>query len=118
MSSGPDEQQGVEHVVTRMLQRYPSLAPERVREVVDEEHRRFDGGRVRDFIPVLVERATKKRLDAEAEHVDLPPDDAALAAADEVRRSDGAEVDPMEVDRRRESKGATYLNGDLGGHTA
>ncbi|WP_344376446.1 three-helix bundle dimerization domain-containing protein [Agromyces tropicus] len=118
MTSEADEQQAVEHVVDRLRERFPSVVDDRIRAVVDEEHHRFDGRPVRDFVPVLVERAARKRLDAEAEHVDVAPDAAALAAADEVRRADGAEVDPMEVARRADADGGDFLFGDLGGRAS
>ncbi|WP_229276279.1 three-helix bundle dimerization domain-containing protein [Agromyces kandeliae] len=118
MTTEADEQQAVEHVVSRLLERFPSLSEDHVHAIVDEEHHRFDGRPVRDFVPVLVEREARKRLKAEAKSVDVEPDAAALAAADEVRRADGAEVDPMELARRREVDGSDFLFGDLGGRAS
>jgi hypothetical protein len=118
MTTEADEQQAVEHVVARLQERFPSLAEDRIHAIVDEEHHRFDGRPVRSFVPVLVERAAKKRLGTEAPSVDVPPDAAALAAADEVRRTDGAEVDPMEVARRSDAEAGSFLFGDLGGRAS
>ncbi|WP_430645003.1 three-helix bundle dimerization domain-containing protein [Agromyces sp. GXS1127] len=118
MTTEADEQQAVEHVVSRLLERFPSLTEEHVHAIVDEEHHRFDGRPVRDFVPVLVERASRKRLETEAPGVRLEPDAAELAAADQVRRTDGSEADPMEVTRRGDVEGGDLLFGDLGGRAS
>jgi hypothetical protein len=118
MTTEADEQQAVEHVVARLLERFPSLTEDHVHAIVDEEHHRFDGRPVRSFVPVLVERAAKKRLGTEAPIVAVPPDAAALAAADEVRRTEGAEADPFEVARRSDVDGSDLLFGDLGGRAS
>ncbi|WP_400995097.1 three-helix bundle dimerization domain-containing protein [Agromyces sp. GXQ0307] len=118
MTTEADEQQAVEHVVTRLLERFPSLAEDHIHAIVDEEHHRFDGRPVRDFVPVLVERAARQRLATEAPIVRVDPDAAELAAADQVRRTGGAEADPMEVARRSEADGGDFLFGDLGGRAS
>jgi len=118
MTIEADEQQAVTHVVARLLERFPSLTEDHIHAIVDEEHHRFDGRPVRDFVPVLVERAARKRLSTEAPSVHLEPDAAELAAADQVRRSNGAEPDPMEVSRRSDEEGSDFLLGDLGGRRA
>jgi hypothetical protein len=110
MSQKPDEDRAIDEVVSRLSERFPTVSPERIAVVVDEELHRFDGGRVRDFVPVLVERAAKKRLKAEGATLDSPTDAAAASAAP---ADDPLELDPMEVERRSREPG--LLLGDLGG---
>ena len=66
MSTKPDEDRAIDEVVSRLSEKFQALSPEHIKDVVDQELHRFDGGRVRDFVPVLVERAAKQRLKAEA----------------------------------------------------
>ena len=104
-----DEGQAIAQVVDRLAAQFPSLARERVQQVVDEERERVAGGRVRDFVPVLVEHEAKERLRAEAEQVHAP------AGAGDIARvpDDPVELDPMEVERNSRRSG--FLFGDLGG---
>jgi hypothetical protein len=113
MSQKPDEDRAIDEVVSRLSEKFPSLTPEHVEEVVEEELHRFDGGRVRDFVPVLVERAAKQRLKAEAKAVDASPDAATAAGGSAAPVDEPVELDPMEVDRRSRESG--LLLGDLGG---
>jgi hypothetical protein len=59
-ASGEETQIG--HVADRLAQQYPSLPPVTVNEVVQELHHRFDGARVREFIPLFVERRARTAL--------------------------------------------------------
>lgn len=59
-----DEQQGVQQVVDRLAERFPDVDRARIAEIVDEEHHTFDGRKVRDFVPVLVEKSAKRRVKA------------------------------------------------------
>jgi hypothetical protein len=110
MSTKPDEDRAIDEVVTRLSERFPALARDHVHAIVQEELHRFDGGRVRDFVPVLVERAAKKRLREEAEPVEVRADGAAASAAPV---DEPIELDPMEIERRSRESG--LLLGDLGG---
>jgi hypothetical protein len=56
-----DEGQAVEQVTVRLAARFPNLATTLVRSTVRDEHAKLDG-RVRDYVPVLVERAARQRL--------------------------------------------------------
>ena len=49
-------------VVERLTARFPDQQRSVIEEVVAEEHGLLDDGPIRDFIPVLVERAAKIRL--------------------------------------------------------
>lgn len=57
-----DEVKALGVVVDRLAERFPNLSRASIEETVQEEHRALDGGRVRDFVPVLVEHAAKARL--------------------------------------------------------
>lgn len=56
-----DEAAALEQVVAALVARFPSVDPATVRAVVDEVHHSFDGP-VRDYVPLLVERAGRDRL--------------------------------------------------------
>ena len=58
-----DEHRALEHVRSRLSARFPDVPPETVRLTVAEIHQRFDG-RVRDYVPILVEREATSRLAA------------------------------------------------------
>lgn len=58
------EELGIDEVIDRLAEKYPDVDRGRIREIVDEEHRAFDGRPVRDFVPVLVEKNSKKRVKA------------------------------------------------------
>jgi len=49
-------------VVERLTERFPDQHRSVIEDVVAEEHGLLDDGPIRDFIPVLVERAAKIRL--------------------------------------------------------
>lgn len=49
-------------VVDRLAQRFPDEQRSVIEEIVAEEHGLLDGGPIRDYVPVLVERAAKIRL--------------------------------------------------------
>jgi hypothetical protein len=46
----------------RLADRFPHLPRERITEAVSESHRRFDHARIRDFVPVLIEREARHQL--------------------------------------------------------
>lgn len=58
------EELGIDDVIDRLAEKYPGVDRRRIREIVDEEHHAFDGRPVRDFVPVLVEKSSKKRVKA------------------------------------------------------
>jgi hypothetical protein len=59
-----DEQRSVDEVIDRLAKKFPDLDRVRIRQIVDEEHHAFDGKPVRDFVPVLVEKSSKRRIKA------------------------------------------------------
>jgi GTPase Era involved in 16S rRNA processing len=56
-----DEDQALEHVRERLIEQFPGVCPEAIRITVQDIHIRFDG-RVRIYVPILVEREAKIRL--------------------------------------------------------
>jgi hypothetical protein len=52
----------------RLAERFPAYHRSVIEQVVAEEHATFDDGHIRDYVPLLVERAAKLRL-AHASHV-------------------------------------------------
>ena len=56
------EAQAVLAVIVRLAGRFPDLDRSDIETVVAEEHAKLSDGPVRDFVPVLVERAAKARL--------------------------------------------------------
>ena len=56
-----DEGQAVEQVTVRLAARFPNLSTTLVRSTVSDEHAKLTGP-VRDYVPVLVERAARLRL--------------------------------------------------------
>ena len=56
------EAREIDEVIERLRQRFPTVDEDRIRGVVREEHRTFDGRPIRDFVPVFVERAAVERL--------------------------------------------------------
>jgi len=59
---GMDEQTQLSEVVDRLVLRYPTLAPATITEVVEELHARFNGARIREFVPLFVERRADTAL--------------------------------------------------------
>ena len=76
----PQEEQALIHDVERRLaDKYTALPGDHITAVVQRAYARFHSSRVRDFIPLLVER----RADEELEELSvLRPDLAAAALGD------------------------------------
>jgi GTPase Era involved in 16S rRNA processing len=64
-----DEDQALEHVRERLIEQFPGVCPEAIRITVQDIHIRFDG-RVRIYVPILVEREAKIRLAEPSEQTD------------------------------------------------
>lgn len=47
---------------TRLTAKYPSVSEETVARAVASAHAHFAGHRIRDFVPLLVERMAKEKL--------------------------------------------------------
>lgn len=59
-----DEGHAIDEVVDRLVERFPDIPRETVREVVDAQVAQFAGSTVRDFVPVLVEHEALELLRA------------------------------------------------------
>ena len=46
-----------------MSARYPSVLARDIEHTVRINHKRFDNGRIRDFVPLLVEKAARRDLE-------------------------------------------------------
>ncbi|MET4613454.1 hypothetical protein ABIC28_004457 [Rhodococcus sp. PvR044] len=57
-----DEGRHIEFVVERLTKKHPELSASTVLDTVAHAHRHFDGRRVRDFVPLLVERNAEAEL--------------------------------------------------------
>lgn len=57
-----EELRALGDVVDRLAVKFPALPREHIEDVVQQEHSLLDTGRVRAFIPVLVEHAARDRL--------------------------------------------------------
>lgn len=69
-----DEQAQLAEVVQRLTIDYPNVAPTAVIEVVNELHARFNGARLREYVPMLVERNARTALaELSVSYEDMPP---------------------------------------------
>ena len=57
-----EEERLIAHAVTRLSAKYPSVPADVVAQVMASAHAHFDGHRVRDFVPLLVERMAGEKL--------------------------------------------------------
>jgi hypothetical protein len=49
-------------VMDRLVEHFPDQDRSAIEQIVAEEHEQLDEGRIRDYVPVLVERAARLRL--------------------------------------------------------
>ena len=57
------ENTAIAQVVSRLTETFtPAVPGPQVRETVQRIHHRFDGSRIRDFVPLLVENAARNEL--------------------------------------------------------
>lgn len=57
-----EEARALGDVVDRLAGKYPGIQRDYIEDIVQQEHRSLDAGRVRDYVPLLVEHAAKDRL--------------------------------------------------------
>ncbi|MBC2638217.1 MULTISPECIES: three-helix bundle dimerization domain-containing protein [unclassified Rhodococcus (in: high G+C Gram-positive bacteria)] len=59
----PDEELlHIDQVIDRLDARFPDLPRESIEQVVRSAHAHFANGKVRDFVPLLVERLAREKL--------------------------------------------------------
>ncbi|MHA7648910.1 three-helix bundle dimerization domain-containing protein [Mycobacterium sp. ML4] len=63
---GRSEQTLIADIEYRLTKQFPHVQPEILEAVVREEHSRFRGSRIRDFVPLLVEKHVRRLLSAAA----------------------------------------------------
>jgi hypothetical protein len=56
------EQTIIEQVVERLRTHFPSVSPETVASVVQDNHARFEGRPLREYVPLFVERSARRDL--------------------------------------------------------
>ena len=103
-----DEAHAIQEVIERLAERFPTLERTHVSDIVNDEWHNLDAGRVRDFVPVLVEHEARERLRREAAPAPL---DVAAESERLVPRDEPLELDPMEIERRSRQTGV--LLGDI-----
>lgn len=59
-----DDRRIVTQVMQRLSQRYPTISDEQIRRSVERAYSDLQSSTIRDFLPVLVERAASEQLDA------------------------------------------------------
>jgi hypothetical protein len=59
---GTSEQDALRHVAARLAQQFPELPAEEIDQAVTGHYAAFEHSPIRDFVPVLVERATRQQL--------------------------------------------------------
>ncbi|MDV6271405.1 three-helix bundle dimerization domain-containing protein [Rhodococcus globerulus] len=57
-----EEDRLIAQTQARLTTKFPSVSAEAVAEVVASAHAHFAGHRIRDFVPLLVERMAKEKL--------------------------------------------------------
>ena len=56
------ESDAIQHVTDRLRRQFPKLAPNVVDSAVHRHYHEFDRSRIRDFVPILVERSVRSEL--------------------------------------------------------
>ena len=56
------EQTVIEDLVERLTTNFPTVSPETVAAVVQDNHARFKGRPLREYIPLFVERSARRDL--------------------------------------------------------
>lgn len=60
---GIDEDREIEEIIVRLSARFPHKPSTAVADAVAEARSHFERARVRDFVPVLIEREARARLE-------------------------------------------------------
>ena len=62
-SALPREHEALIHIVGRLRRRFPDVHADEIRRLVHAAYSGFERSRIRDFIPILVERAARDELE-------------------------------------------------------
>ncbi|MDE8647594.1 hypothetical protein PXH69_21705 [Rhodococcus qingshengii] len=60
--TGEDELLQVERVITRLITRFPTIPATNIEHCVRIVHKRFTDCRIRDFVPLLVEKSARSDI--------------------------------------------------------
>ncbi|MFC7622969.1 three-helix bundle dimerization domain-containing protein [Microlunatus sp. GCM10028923] len=61
-----DEEQEIDAVLERLRQRFSGIEPDAIESTLRAVHQRFEGNPIRDYVPLLVERAATSELNRSA----------------------------------------------------
>ncbi|GAB2713847.1 three-helix bundle dimerization domain-containing protein [Arthrobacter bambusae] len=64
-----DEARALVAVISNLAERFPDMPRSDIETVVAEEHGNLNAGPIRDYVPLLVEHAAKKRLKRQAAEI-------------------------------------------------
>ncbi|RZL75323.1 MAG: hypothetical protein EOP32_31715 [Rhodococcus sp. (in: high G+C Gram-positive bacteria)] len=92
-----EELQHIDQVIDRLDTRFPDLPRESIERVVRSAHEHFATGKVRDFVPLLVERLAREKLQGLVPVVPVEPEAAPKAGSEVI----GSEVIGAEMIARR-----------------
>jgi hypothetical protein len=70
---GANEWAAIEQLVDLLKQKYSAVAPGKIATIVHHNHARFDGRPVRDYVPLFVERGSRKELAELSGQLSLSP---------------------------------------------
>ena len=59
-----NEAEAFAEVTQHLVQRFPGVPEDAIASVVDQDRERLSGGRIREFLPLLAERAAMQHLRA------------------------------------------------------
>jgi hypothetical protein len=62
MMLATNENTKINEVVDRLRTSYPTLPPDTIAEVVNDMRNAFNGSRIREFVPLFVERRARTAL--------------------------------------------------------
>lgn len=64
-----DETRALVGVINNLAERFPDMPRSDIETIVAEEHGNLNNGPIRDYVPLLVEHAAKKRLKKRAAEI-------------------------------------------------
>ena len=67
------EQTIIDEVADRLTRKYPTIPPDTLVAVVQGVHARFNGRRLREYVPLLVERFAREELEGRIRSAARPP---------------------------------------------
>jgi hypothetical protein len=62
LSTSPREDLAIVQVAQRLHERFPAVPEARIEATVQQQYHQFDDSRIRDFVPIFVERRAREEL--------------------------------------------------------